>query len=214
MIFGLSKLIHCDSILLKMYCSHVKTGKCWKIRCLWLKQLAFIVNMWSCFCLHSQSHDANMGGAVIKNYNEGEANHKGESALRKCEIRCKFSKCKSDFRPLLHQSVVGWLKLRKVHIRVGLSHPDESQDSEVKLGTFLFVCLVGETLGSRCLPSLHTETWESHISSSCLPTTQQSERLRLPTQMLSQIRCWCGRSRLRRSIPEYEFYNNAELTFV
>lgn len=31
------------------------------------------------FCLHSQSHNANMGCAAIKNYYEGEANHKGES---------------------------------------------------------------------------------------------------------------------------------------
>lgn len=79
MIFS-PKLIHCGGVLLKIYYSQDTTGKL----DVWQKQLAFILNMLSCFCLHSQSYDANMGRTVIKNYNEGEANHKGESGLPVC----------------------------------------------------------------------------------------------------------------------------------
>lgn len=69
------------------------------------KKMAFILKAWLCFYLHSQSYHANMGCAVIKNYNEGETNHKGEffpanfvqalsclleAPQRKCEITLEF----------------------------------------------------------------------------------------------------------------------------
>lgn len=44
-------------------------------------KLVFILNRLTLapfFFFHSQSHNANLGCAVIKNYNEGEANYKGE----------------------------------------------------------------------------------------------------------------------------------------
>lgn len=89
MTFGLSNLIHCDGVLLKIYYNHVKTGKFWENGYLW--QLVSILSMLSCFCLHSQSYNANMGRTVIKNYNEGEANHKGESGLPVCSTEKVWS---------------------------------------------------------------------------------------------------------------------------
>lgn len=38
----------------------------------------FQSNIVSCVYFHSESHNANMGCAFIKNYHEGEAIHKGE----------------------------------------------------------------------------------------------------------------------------------------
>lgn len=169
MIFGPSKLIHCDGVFLKIYHSQVKTVK-WDCcdRC-----LAFILNILSCFCLHSQSYHANMGRTVIKDYNEGEANHKGESGLPVCStesVKSDLSFQRSN--QISRLCCIHLLKLCKVHIHVSLIRPWWSLYL-----AHLFVCLNGELLHSRCrCPRGDVSVWHQLVM---FPTTRKGYVYRL-----------------------------------
>lgn len=80
MISVLCKLIYCNGVTPKIFLQSC-ANKPLENEMSDTEMLAFIPNNHLFFLLPSQSHHANMGGAVIKNHHEGEADHKGETVL-------------------------------------------------------------------------------------------------------------------------------------